>query len=212
MASDGGLPLRVMKISTTRFVKSAPDLDACPDWEMPEFALIGRSNTGKSSLLNVLTGQKALAKVSATPGATRLINFYEIDARWALVDLPGYGYSKTSQKVRDEFQSAVSGYLSGRTNLRVVFVLIDSRLTPQAIDLEFCGWLADGGIRFALVFTKTDKLKPAAVNRNVQTFLTALEDFCNGEPRVFLTSANVPKPVSGRGQMLDYVGEVMAGG
>lgn len=196
---------------TTTFITSAPDLESCPDWQLSEFALIGRSNSGKSSLLNLLAGRKDLAKVSATPGATRLINFYRTSGDWSLVDLPGYGYSKNSQAVRAGFQGAVSGYLTGRQNLRCVFVMIDSRHGPQAIDLEFCEWLAVGGTRFALVFTKTDKSKPAVVNANVQRFLEALQAVCDGTPKVFLSSSNVPKQASGRNEILGFVREILAG-
>jgi GTP-binding protein len=199
-------------IMTATFVTSAPHLEGCPDWDLAEFALIGRSNSGKSSLLNLLAGNSKLARVSATPGATQMINFYQTDEGWSLVDLPGYGFSKTSQAVRDGFQAAVSGYLVGRTNLRCVLVLIDSRHGPQAIDLEFCEWLAAAGRRFALVFTKIDKSKPAQVRSNVDAFLAALAKVCDGTPRTFLTSSNVPLKLSGRNPILDFVRLTLAAG
>lgn len=197
-----------MKISSTSFETSATDLDGCPPWELPEFAVIGRSNVGKSSLLNLLTHRRDLAKVSATPGATRLINFFKINNRWALVDLPGYGFSKTGVVQRRQFQEAVSAYLSGRENLRRVLVLIDSRLIPQKIDLEFCQWLADTGVPFALVFTKTDKLSAKKVNDNVDGFLKAFAEVCDGEPPVFLSSA---KTGGGRSEILGFIGSLLNG-
>lgn len=195
-----------MKITSTQFEKSAPNLEACPAWELAEFAFIGRSNVGKSSLLNMLTGKKDLARVSATPGATRLINFYTVNKRWCLVDLPGYGYSKAHKSIREGFHEAVSGYLSGRPNLRCVFVLIDSRLTPQKIDLEFCNWLAVSEIPFVLIFTKTDKLKLNKVKANAEVFLAAFSEVCDGTPRWFLSSA---KTASGKGEILQFVDQAL---
>ncbi len=185
---------------------SAPDLAGCPAWGMAEFAFIGRSNVGKSSLLNMLTGRKDLARVSATPGATRMINFYTINRSWCLVDLPGYGYSKAHKSVREGFHEAVSGYLSGRSNLRCVFVLIDSRLEPQKIDLEFCGWLAASGIPFVLGFTKTDKLKIAKARANADVFLEAFAEVCDGTPRVFISSA---KTGGGRSEILQFIDQAL---
>jgi len=195
-----------MKVRTAEFVTSAPDLASCPDWAKSEFAFIGRSNVGKSSLLNLLAGRKDLARVSATPGATQLINFFEINGDWALVDLPGYGYSKTPQSVRESFHRAASDYLSQRENLRCVFVLIDARLPPQRIDLEFCGWLADGGIPFVLAFTKTDKLKAGKVATNVAGFLAALAEVCGGEPRTFLCSTRTQ---AGKKEVLQFIGQAL---
>ena len=195
-----------MKILSAEFVKSATGVDDCPDWALPEFAFIGRSNVGKSSLLNLLAGRKDLAKVSATPGATQLINHFRINQRWAMVDLPGYGFSKTPKSVREGFQEAVSGYLSGRDNLRCVFVLIDSRLPPQAIDLRFCGWLAEMAIPFVLVFTKTDKSKTGKVKQNAEAFLEALAGVCEGEPRYFFSSS---KTRSGRDEVLGFIDQAV---
>jgi GTP-binding protein len=197
-----------MKIASTSFETSAADLDGCPSWDLPEFAVIGRSNVGKSSLLNMLTNRRDLAKVSATPGATRLINFFKINQRWALVDLPGYGFSKTGQAQRRQFQEAVTAYLTGRPNLRRVLVLIDSRLTPQKIDLEFCQWLADTGVPFVLVFTKTDKLSAKKVDANVDGFLNAFAEVFDGVPQVFRSSA---KSGGGRGEILGFIGSMVAG-
>ncbi|MCU0797420.1 MAG: ribosome biogenesis GTP-binding protein YihA/YsxC [Akkermansiaceae bacterium] len=195
-----------MKILSAEFVKSATGIDDCPEWAMPEFAFIGRSNVGKSSLLNLLAARKDLAKVSATPGATQLLNHFVINRKWVMVDLPGYGFSKTPKSVREGFQEAVSGYLTGRENLRCVFVLIDSRLTPQAIDLRFCGWLADAAIPFVLVFTKTDKLKAGRVKENSELFLQALTEVCEGQPRCFFTSS---KSKSGREDVLGFIDQAV---
>lgn len=195
-----------MKITSADFETSAAGVEDSPDWNLPEFAFIGRSNVGKSSLLNLLAGRKGLAKVSSTPGATQLINYFRINHSWAMVDLPGYGYSKTPKSIREGFREAVSGYLTQRERLRCVFVLVDSRHSPQKIDLEFCGWLAECGIPFVLVFTKTDKLKAGRVKANVAAFTAALADVCEGEPRCFLTST---KAGTGRGEVLDFIGLAM---
>lgn len=198
-----------MKIKTAEFVTSSPDLASCPPEGAPEFAFIGRSNVGKSSLLNMLVGRRGLAKVSATPGATQLINFFAINDRWCLVDLPGYGYSKTPQKVREGFQRAVSDYLAQRESLRCVFVLIDGRHTPQKIDLDFCDWLAVHGIPFVLIVTKADKVKAGKLKSNVAAFLAALKERVDGEPRLFVTSAEDRR---GRDDVLRFVGEALDAG
>ncbi len=163
-----------MKVNSAEFVISAPDLRSCPPETLPEFALIGRSNVGKSSLLNLLAGQADLARVSATPGHTRLINFFLFNRAWHLVDLPGYGYAKTAKNDPQKFQRVVAEYLTGREILRCVLVLLDSRLPPQQIDLEFVQWLIDEKVPFALVFTKADKLKPTALKRNTDAFYALL--------------------------------------
>lgn len=195
-----------MKISSAQFVTSADGIETCPEAESPEFAFIGRSNVGKSSLLNMLVGRKGLAKVSATPGATQLLNFFAINDSWTLVDLPGYGYSKTPKTVREGFRQAVSDYLTQRENMQFVFVLIDSRLTPQAIDLEFCAWLAEVGIPFVVAFTKTDKSKAGKVRANVEAFLEAVTGRIGAEPRHFLTSATKG---TGRGEVLGFIDDVL---
>ena len=195
-----------MKITSAEFVTSAVEKAGWPEEGLPEFAFVGRSNVGKSSLLNLLTGRKDLAKVSSTPGATQTVNFFRVNGRWSLVDLPGYGYSKTPKSMRGGFQQAVSEYLTEREPLKCVFVLIDARHEPQRIDLEFCDWLAVSGVPFVLVFTKTDKLKKGKVTANVGAFLTALAERVDGEPRVFLTSA---KDRSGKDEVLGFVGKAL---
>ncbi len=191
-----------MKIDTATFLVSAPDLSACPDSALPEFAFIGRSNVGKSSMINLLTGQRSLAKVSKTPGFTKLINFFTINRRWSLVDLPGYGYAKVAERHRTEFNQAVADYLRHRPNLRRTFVLIDSRLTPQKIDLEFLAWLAGAGIPFALVFTKIDKLKPRELQKHREAFLAALSASAGVAPQSFTSSA---LERLGRSEILGYI-------
>ena len=195
-----------VKIGSVKFVTSATGVGDCPAETLPEFAFVGRSNVGKSSLINLLVGRKQLARVSSTPGATQLINFFEVDGRWQLVDLPGYGYSKTPKSVREGFREMVSGYLNERGVLQVVFVLVDARHDPQAIDLEFCEWLHAGELPFVLVFTKADKLKAGRVEANRRAFVEALGERIGAEPRSFVTSAE--KRV-GRDGVLGFIDEVL---
>ncbi|MGE9270869.1 MAG: ribosome biogenesis GTP-binding protein YihA/YsxC [Verrucomicrobiales bacterium] len=195
-----------MKIHSADFLTSAAELEGCPDGGLGEFAFIGRSNVGKSSLLNMLTQRRGLAKVSSTPGATQLINFFLINGNWHMVDLPGYGYSKTPQKIREGFQQMVSEYLLERESLRCVFVLVDSRHSPQKIDLKFCGWLAEAGIPFVVVFTKIDKSKGGKVKANVDAFLRELAEVVDGEPRTFLTSS---EKGSGRVEVLEFIDKAL---
>jgi len=172
---------------------SAPDLASCPPPEIPEFAFIGRSNVGKSSLVNMLTRAKGLARVSATPGKTRLINFFTINNSWNLVDLPGYGYAKVGRKDRAKFSSAVADYLRNRPNLHCTFVLLDARLTPQQIDLEFIEWMVGCGLPLVLVFTKADKLSAAAAQANMDAFLSRLQEISTDPPIVLLSSSKLGK-------------------
>lgn len=195
-----------MNIRSATFQISAPDLASCPDSKLPEFAFIGRSNVGKSSLLNMLVGHEALAKVSATPGHTKLINFFSADRRWSLVDLPGYGFAKTGIMERDRFEQMIVEYLTGRTNLACVFVLIDSRHAPQQIDLEFLQWLMDAGAPHALVFTKTDLSKPNRVKKNVELFEAQISTWGRETPAVFTSSA---KTKSGRPQLIEFIEQAL---
>ena len=195
-----------MKIKSAEFKKSAPDLSLCPNWNWPEFAFIGRSNVGKSSLINVLADRRDLAKVSATPGKTRLMNFFLIDGRWVLVDLPGYGYAKVGQQQRADFNEAVADFLSKRPNLRQVFVLIDSRLPPQAIDLDFVQWLETCEVPYALVFTKTDKQSASQTREKVEAFQRAIAAWRAESPPIFTTSS---KSGSGRGDILAAIGSLL---
>ncbi len=195
-----------MKISSARFVTSAPEFEGCPPAAAPEFAFIGRSNVGKSALLNMLTGQKNLARVSAKPGATRMINFFEINDAWGLVDLPGYGYAKVGKEARGKFEEIISDYLCERESLRCIIVLVASDIPPQKLDLEFCAWVAERGLPFVIVFTKTDKIKAAKLKKNTGGFLAALRDYCEGEPRTFITSAKNGK---GRDALLRFFGQAL---
>ncbi|MBK1830911.1 YihA family ribosome biogenesis GTP-binding protein [Verrucomicrobiaceae bacterium R5-34] len=195
-----------MQIQTATFELSAPDFEGCPESDLTEFAFIGRSNVGKSSLLNMLTRKKDLAVVSSKPGRTRLINFFLINRKWTLVDLPGYGYAKAAGHDRKKFQQIVTDYLLERPNLSCVFVLIDSRHSPQRIDLEFTGWLAESGVPFVLVFTKSDKSKPGAIQANIEQFKEQMVEFFEGEPRIFICSS---KTESGRGDLLQFIDQAL---
>ncbi len=197
-----------MHIRSANFQISAPSLAACPASKLPEFAFIGRSNVGKSSLLNMLAGGKDLAKVSATPGHTQLINFFGVNNTWTLVDLPGYGFAKTVKKsAPDPFQEMIAGYIEGRANLACVFVLIDSRHPPQRIDLEFVEWLKKGPAPFVVVFTKSDMAKANLVKTNIELFEGKLAESREELPRVFTTSS---KTRSGRAELLGFIEEALA--
>jgi len=196
-----------MKIISAEFDRSASDVKSCPNWNRPEFAFIGRSNVGKSSLINMLVERRELAKVSGTPGKTKLINYFIINSTWCLVDLPGYGYAKTTQVKRADFNEAVADYLEKRENLRCTFVLIDSNLPPQAIDLEFVRWLGDAGVPFVLIFTKADKLSAGAAEKNIAAFKKSLAEWWGEElPGTITCSA---KTKSGRSEILDVIDEAL---
>ncbi|KRO70729.1 MAG: GTP-binding protein [Cryomorphaceae bacterium BACL11 MAG-121128-bin16] len=178
-----------MTIKTAEFVISNTDYKRCPSPQMPEYAFIGRSNVGKSSLINALVNNKNLAKTSARPGKTQLINHFLINKTWYLVDLPGYGFAKISKTKRAEFHDMISEYLLNRTNLMCLFVLIDSRHNPQAIDQEFIQWLAENEIPFVLVFTKTDKLGKTVLLKNIEEYKLELLKQWEELPKIFITSA-----------------------
>ncbi len=196
-----------MKIKSAEFELSAPDLRACPKWALPEFAFIGRSNVGKSSLINLLTERRELAKVSVTPGKTQLINFFVINGAWSLVDLPGYGYAHVGRQRRLEFNEAVADFLSGRRNLRCVFVLIDSRLPPQEIDVEFLRWLQTANVPFALVFTKADKQSASQTKDAVAVFKQNMSAWSAELPDILVSSA---KTGEGRTAVLAYIAATLA--
>ena len=191
-----------MKIQTSKFKTSAISFDRCLAPDFPEFAFIGRSNVGKSSLINLLTNKEGLARISKTPGRTREINFFSINDSWNLVDLPGYGYAKVSKSQRDQFNEFVSDYLLNRETLTGIFVLIDSRHTPQKIDLEFLAWLIEAQLPFALIFTKTDKSKPKLVRKNIGLFLERMKEFSEGDPIYFETSTTTR---TGRKEVLKFI-------
>ena len=197
----------MMIIHSTALLGSAPDLASCPPSDLPEFAFIGRSNVGKSSLVNMLTRVKGLAKVSDTPGKTRLINFFIVNKSWTLVDLPGYGYAKVGRKDRANFSSFVSDYLQNRPNLLGTFVLIDSRLTPQKIDLDFLHWMVNCGLAFILIFTKTDKLSRSAAQANIDAFLIRLQEISQDEPPVLASSSKLSH---GRSEILELIETTLA--
>ncbi len=191
-----------MNISSAIFHCSAPDLAACPDESLPEFAFIGRSNVGKSSLLNLLSGKPDLARVSKTPGFTKMINVFTMNKTWRLVDLPGYGFAQVARKDRSKFNQAVADYLQHRPNLCCVFALIDSKLPPQNIDLEFVEWLINSAIPFVLVFTKTDAAKPALVQANMAAFKERISEWCESLPESYTCSATARH---GRSELLKVI-------
>lgn len=191
-----------MKIKTSEFVMSNSDVTKCPSTQLPEYAFIGRSNVGKSSLINMLTGRKALAKVSGKPGKTRLINHFLINENWHLVDLPGYGYAKVSKKEKKTFQKYITAYFEKRQQLVNTFILIDSRHSPQPIDLEFLEWMGMNTIPFSIVFTKADKLKPNALERNVEDYKSKLLETWEELPPYFVTSS---ANQTGRDEILNYI-------
>jgi GTP-binding protein len=196
----------LVNISSAIFDRSAPDLDSCPDESLPEFAFIGRSNVGKSSLLNMLAGEEGMARVSPKPGFTRMINIFTMNERWRLVDLPGYGFAQGTRKNRARFNQAVADYLEHRTNLCLVFVLIDSGLVPQEIDLEFVEWLVRQSVPFVLVYTKIDKVSAATVRTNVATFTARISAWFEQPPTAFTSSAETGH---GRQELLGVIEEQM---
>lgn len=187
------------------FLKSSSRLAECPKPDRPEYAFIGRSNVGKSSLINMLSGRRALAKTSSRPGKTQLINHFTVDDQWYLVDLPGYGYAKISKSKRQQWKRMIENYLAKRWNMQTAFVLIDANISPQKIDIEFINRLGEMMVPFVLVYTKADKSKSVEVNVNIDAFRAALLEHWETLPREFITSANLG---SGREQMLDFIQEV----
>jgi GTP-binding protein len=179
-----------MIIKTAEFVISNTKLSLCPPPDRAEYAFIGRSNVGKSSLINYITGNKKLAKTSGTPGKTQLINHFMINDEWYMVDLPGYGYAKSSKTNRLKWEAFISEYILQRENLMNLFVLIDSRLTPQQIDLDFMEWLGEKGIPFSIVFTKTDKLTSSKLNKNLMGYKKEMLKYWEEMPISFSTSAS----------------------
>lgn len=177
-----------MMIKEVSFKGSFVYLDQCPETNFPEYAFIGRSNVGKSSLINLLTNRKDLAKVSGSPGKTQTLNFFLVDEAWYLVDLPGYGYAKISKKQRERWKRMIENYLSKRPNLVNAFVLIDSNLPPQALDLNFINWLGEAMVPFSIVYTKEDKSKPGALQENLTAFQTRMLESWSEMPPEFHTS------------------------
>lgn len=194
-----------MRIKQAEFVISNTDLRLCPEPNMPEYAFIGRSNVGKSSLINVLTNNKSLAKISSKPGKTRLINHFLINKEWYLVDLPGYGYAKVNHNARDQFQKFISRYMTTRENLTNVFVLVDSRHKPQEIDLDFMIWLGEHGVPFSMIFTKFDKLKKSEQKKSIKLYETEMLKVWEEMPPYFITSSVSSE---GKEELLAYIDEI----
>lgn len=193
-----------MVIKTAEFVKSSQKWQDCPEPMMAEYAFIGRSNVGKSSLINAMMNHKDLAKTSQTPGKTQLINHFLVNESWFLTDLPGYGYAKVSKSLRKDFEKLITNYILNRQNLVNLFVLIDSRLAPQKIDLEFMEWCGESNVPFAIVFTKVDKLKPGAADRNVEAYKTELLKTWEDLPDIYVTSA---EKKTGTDNILKFISE-----
>lgn len=195
-----------MNIVSADFVCSNTDYKKCPTPDKPEFAFIGRSNVGKSSLINAITNRKGMAKTSGTPGKTQVINHFVINNSWYLVDLPGYGFAKTAKTNREKWEKMIRDYLQNRTSLLVTFVLVDARLQPQTIDLEFMTWMGTHQLPFVIVFTKSDKLTKNELNRNVSQYSKKLLETWDETPRMFITSS---ESHVGKDELLQYIEETI---
>jgi GTP-binding protein len=195
-----------MKIVKAEFISSYADVSRCPAPDKPEFAFIGRSNVGKSSLINMLTGSRKLAKTSVTPGKTQTINHYLINESWYLVDLPGYGYANVSKSTRAGFGAMIENYVTRRENLTSLFILIDSRLPPQAIDLDFIEWAGSKDVPLALLFTKIDKLSRNDLNKNLKVYEKTLLSRWEELPTVILTSS---EKKNGKEEILELIDELV---
>ncbi len=191
-----------MIIKTAEFVKSSGKWQECPEPNIPEYAFIGRSNVGKSSLINAMMNHKDLAKTSQTPGKTQLINHFLVNENWYLTDLPGYGYAKVSKVQRKDFEKLITNYILNRRNLVNLFVLVDVRHKPQAIDLDFMQWCGESGVPFSIVFTKADKLKPNAVIKNVEDYKLEMHKTWEDLPELYITSAEKKE---GGDLILDFI-------
>lgn len=191
-----------MNIKSVSFVKSSGKWQDCPEPTLPEYAFIGRSNVGKSSLINAMMNKKDLAKTSQTPGKTQLINHFLVNENWYLTDLPGYGYAKVSKSLRKDFEKLITNYILNRRNLVNLFVLIDIRHTPQKIDLEFMEWCGENGIPFSIIFTKEDKLKPNAAKNNVEIYTQKLLETWEEAPEMYISSA---EKKTGTMEILDFI-------
>ncbi len=191
-----------MKIKTATFVVSNSDVSKCPKDRLPEYAFIGRSNVGKSSLINMLTNQKHLAKTSGRPGKTQLINHFIINKSWYLVDLPGYGYARVSKTEKKKFQTFITKYFEKRAQLVSAFVLVDIRHEPQKIDLDFMNWLGKKGLPFSIIFTKADKLKPNAITQNFKLYQSKMLEYWEEMPQYFITSSS--KSI-GKEELLSFI-------
>ncbi|OMP31826.1 ribosome biogenesis GTP-binding protein YihA/YsxC [Mangrovimonas sp. DI 80] len=193
-----------MLIKTAEFIISNSDVSKCPKDPIPEYAFIGRSNVGKSSLINMLTNHKSLAKTSGRPGKTQLINHFLINKNWFLVDLPGYGYARVSKTAKKKFQKFITNYFEQRQQLVSAFVLVDIRHEPQKIDMEFMEYLGENSIPFSIIFTKADKLKPMAIERNVEAYTKEMLKVWEEMPPYFITSSS---KTIGRDELLNFIQE-----
>ncbi len=196
-----------MEIKTAEFVISNTDYNKCPDSRLPEYAFIGRSNVGKSSLINMLCNRKDLAMTSSKPGKTLLINHFLMNGNWHLVDLPGYGYATAGKKMREQLKDIIEGYILYREQLTSLFVLVDSRHEPQKIDLDFMEWLGENGVPFSLVFTKLDKQSHVKSVESVRAYKEVLSKVWEELPPIFLTSS---EKRTGKDELLNYIAEINA--
>ncbi len=196
-----------MKITSAEFIISSPNVNMCPKEQIPEYAFIGRSNVGKSSLINMLVERKKLAKTSTTPGKTRLINHFKINDRWFLADLPGYGYAKVSKKERESFGRIIRQYATQRSNLVCFFVLVDARLPPQQLDLDFIEWLGDSNLPFVIALTKVDKINQREKSKNLELLKEKLSEHWEELPLIFETSA---VKGTGRKQVMGFISDTNA--
>ncbi|HBW87141.1 MAG TPA: YihA family ribosome biogenesis GTP-binding protein [Crocinitomicaceae bacterium] len=194
-----------MIVKTAEFIISNTEVSKCPNDGLPEFAFIGRSNVGKSSLINMLTGKKNLAKTSGTPGKTQLINHFLINEKWYLVDLPGYGYAKSARSNRSKWEKFIAEFLSKRQTLQNTFVLLDARLEPQKIDLEFMSWCGERQLPFSMVFTKIDKLSSSALQKNLARYKKEMLKYWEEMPPVFTTSS---ESAFGKESLLQYIDKI----
>lgn len=194
-----------MQITKAEFKCSSERITQVPKDDLRDIAFIGRSNVGKSSLINMLTGRKGLAMTSSTPGKTLLINHFDIDGSWYIVDLPGYGYARRGKEGRENIRRIIERYVLGRESMTCLFVLIDSRHEPQKIDLEFMAWLGENGVPFAIVFTKADKLGTTVLRDKIEAYKTRLLEEWEELPPIFITSSETRK---GRDELLDYIGSL----
>ena len=194
-----------MEISNAEFIVSNTDVKKCPPGHLPEYAFIGRSNVGKSSLINMLTGRKGLAMTSATPGKTMLINHFLINDSWYIVDLPGYGYARRGMKGQEQIRTIIEDYILEREQMTNLFLLIDSRLEPQKIDMEFMEWLGENGIPFSIIFTKADKLKGGRLKMNINAYIRELRKQWEELPPYFVSSS---EDRMGRTEILNYIDSI----
>lgn len=194
-----------MKIKSAEFVISNTDFRKCPAGNRPEYAFIGRSNVGKSSLINMLTGRNGLAKTSSTPGKTLLINHFMVNNEWYIVDLPGYGYARRGKEQREQLRHIIQTYILGRQQMTNLFVLVDSRHEPQAVDMEFMNWCGEHNVPFSIVFTKMDKLGRDAGQLNIEAYKQQLGETWEELPPIFITSSQDGR---GRDELLDYIDSI----